>query len=237
MEEKEIDAPLEVRRRRRRPDDIQAPSEENDTAYYKRNEYVQTIKHVTHEYFINNSIDSEEPWFAPLMKTLTIPTEKPESVHITLNSPGGCLYTTMQLISATKRCQNDILISVEGLCASAATIWLFLGNYKEVYIDDYTTFLFHNAFTVLFGKLNEINDHLNHSNTHATSIMTEAYKNVLSSKELEDIFKGKELYLTGKEVKARLAKSAKGLSLDRKTKEVKDKAVKDTKDKKVTRKK
>ena len=84
---------------------------------------------------INREIGEPNEWVDEIS---TIQNATPNDVlHITINSPGGSLYTTTEILSAMAQTQAHIVTEITGECCSAATL-IFLAGHEYVISDDAT---------------------------------------------------------------------------------------------------
>lgn len=166
-------------------------------------EVIDTVSTKTISYYINGGIYTDEPWFHPLLKTLNKVTDK-DIINLYMNTYGGDVLAAFQIIATINRCKAPVNLYVEGLCASAGTMITFGGKFNSITIDKYTIFLFHNGFSVQIGKSNDALDSANFYMGHLDTFFNTVYKPVLTSSEIKEVLKGKELYLSGDEVNTRL---------------------------------
>lgn len=180
---------------------------------YQSNYYHTTSSKVPcyYDFYINTSINRDQPWFYPLLKCLNDP-EIPvgdSTVRIFLNSPGGSTFDALQIVSAMGRSNKPIKLYIEGICCSASTIILFSlidlsRNWDVEIISNDTMFLFHNGFTWEFGKPNDVKDSIDWYSGFMRDLFNRVYKYVLKQDEIDDVLSGKELFMSGQEVNDRL---------------------------------
>ena len=130
-----------------------------------------------------------------------------ETITIHINSPGGNLYTAIQFLSVLSESKAKIVMSVEGICASAATI-IFLQGHQYL-ISQYSSFMFHNYSGGTFGKGGEMADQILFEKKWAEVLFKNVYRNFLSEKEIEAILEGKDLWMTYDQVVNKLEERSK----------------------------
>jgi ATP-dependent Clp protease protease subunit len=140
-------------------------------------------------------------WF----ETMRSATEN-DIIKIHINSTGGNLNTTIQLIRAMAECKGTIVASVEGECISAAT--MILMNTDMIEISDYSIFMFHNYSGGAIGKGGEIYDKVTFEKPWIESIMRDCYTGFLTDEEIERMLDGKDFWMTGDEVLERVQRKA-----------------------------
>lgn len=124
-------------------------------------------------------------------------------VYLHLNTPGGCLYTTIQIRNAMLSSKATVVTCAEGAVQSGGSILFFSGD--AFVVGDHCDFLIHTASGR--GPHEKVNDKL--VSAQATSrLLEELYEDVfggfLSKKELREIKEGRETYLTSGQVKDRV---------------------------------
>jgi ATP-dependent Clp protease protease subunit len=128
-------------------------------------------------------------------------------VKIHINSPGGNLNTTIQLMRCMAECQATVVASVEGECMSAATMVLMQADMAE--ISDHSMFMFHNYSGGAIGKGGEIFDKVSFEKPWIEGIMRDCYEHFLSDEEIEKMLDGKDYWMDSEEVTERLQAKAK----------------------------
>ena len=119
-------------------------------------------------------------------------------IKIHINSPGGRIDTTLQLVRALQDSQATVVTSVEGECASAATIVFLCADTFEVTPN--SLFMFHNYSGGARGKGGEMYDKIVFEKDWLEGLMRDAYKNILTDEELERMLIGKDVYKTSAEM-------------------------------------
>ena len=131
-------------------------------------------------------------------------TTPADDVFIHINSNGGRLDTTTQLIQAIHECQGRISASIEGNCCSAATmIFLTCDQYQ---LSPYTYFMIHNFSGGMIGKGNEMQSRAEFEKRWFDNMAYSLYKNFLSDVEISEMLRGVDFYMDAKEVHARMTK-------------------------------
>lgn len=168
---------------------------------------VVTVTTTETDFYIISDISSERDWYYPLLKKLN--TAKPdEVVNIYLNTDGGEAREAMQITSTIKRSKAKINLILEGSCMSAGTIIAFLpfDRYASVNIDDDCDFLFHLGWMWDFGKPKDVLDSVEYWNVKISKLYKNIFEGILTKEEMNDVLRGKELFLPGSLINQRLAK-------------------------------
>lgn len=132
-------------------------------------------------------------------------------VRIHINSPGGNLNSTIQLMRAIQDSPATVITSVEGECMSAATMIFLSGDMAE--ISEHSMFMFHNYSGGTIGKGGEMLDQLQYQHEWSNRLFREVYEAFLTEEEIDLMVNGKDLWMTGEEVTERLNQRAEFLSI------------------------
>lgn len=136
-------------------------------------------------------------------------------VKIHINSSGGLLSTAIQFMRVLLETQATVIASVEGDCCSAATMIMLAAD--EVELSPHSTFLFHNYSGGAIGKGGELFEKIEHLQQWSSDLFHDVYNGFLSESEIQDIMKGKDIWMSAKEVKARIDKRNKRINRRRHT--------------------
>lgn len=128
-------------------------------------------------------------------------------IYFRINSPGGDLFTAIQMMRAITESKAHIISSVEGICMSAATMIFLVADSYEV--SDHTMFMFHNYSSGTVGKGGEMYDQVVHTHQWAERLMTSIYKDFLTPEEIKAILENKDIWMDSQEVIKRLKNKTK----------------------------
>ena len=153
-----------------------------------------------HEFYLCGEIESSEAyiqWFDTIRHA-----NETDVVKIYINSPGGDVFTTIQFMRALKESSAKIVMSVEGMCASAATMIFMCGDSFEV--SEHSMFMFHNYSGGVTGKGGEMLDQLQHERVWSEKLLRNIYEDFLLEDEIKAMLNNKDLWMDGDEVIKRL---------------------------------
>jgi ATP-dependent protease ClpP protease subunit len=140
-----------------------------------------------------------ETWFQAIRAA-----EPGDQVVIHINSYGGDLNTTIQLLQCINESQATILVSLEGRCYSAATmVFLACDSYQ---IAPYSSMMIHNFSGGTFGKGNEMQAQVEFEKTWFSEMAKNVYSDFLTPEEINDVLRGVDIWLTPDEVHERMSK-------------------------------
>ena len=127
--------------------------------------------------------------YLELLEVLDTADEK-DQVRIVLDTPGGDVYTTQQIVGRMESCKAKVTTVASGLVASAGTfIWLY-GQEQEV--ERWARFMFHSSLHGDWGKSLTIKENATELVKFMASILSEAEKRgILLAAEVQQILKGK----------------------------------------------
>lgn len=172
------------------------PMPELDSIKY----YRQTLQVSVHHFYIVEEI-AEVGAFLDMINVLKT-AEGHDTVFIYLNTPGGNLYTAIQIISAIRQSNATVVTCIEGMVASAGTL-IFLAGHKHV-VNPNCTFMIHNYSHGVWGKGNEVMLHVKHSEQYFKKLAHDLYGNFLTEEEIADVVNGKDFWMESEEVLQRL---------------------------------
>ena len=127
-----------------------------------------------------------------------------DKIIIHINTGGGMIDSAFKIVAAIKRSKAYVVARLTGTVASAGTIIALTCNDMEV--EDYTHFMIHNYSTGTPGKGHEVLEFINFNDKDLKNTFREIYKKFLSDKEINDVLKGKDMWLTAANVKERWSK-------------------------------
>lgn len=167
----------------------------------------KTIKHfrqivpvqIHHFYIIDEIRDVDS--YVGLLNTLKT-SEAHDTVFIYLNTPGGNLYTTLQIMAAIKQSNATVVTCMEGQVASAGTM-IFLSGHKHMVSPD-TIFMAHNYSGFSHGKGNEIKTRQKFDETYFNKLVQNIYSGFLTPDEIVAIQEDRDVWLDADEVAKRI---------------------------------
>lgn len=162
--------------------------------------YRQTLQVSVHHFYIIEEI-AEAGAFLDMINVLKT-AEGHDTIFIYLNTPGGNLYTAIQIISAIRQSNATVVTCIEGMVASAGTL-IFLAGHKHV-VNPNCTFMIHNYSHGVWGKGNEVALHVKHSEQYFRKLARDLYGRFLTEDEIEDVINGKDFWMESEEVLKRL---------------------------------
>lgn len=174
---------------------IQSPTDGAKIPQYK-----QTIPVNLYHFYIITEIGEPES-FLDLINTLKT-AEEHDTIFIYLNTPGGALQTTIQILSAIARCSATVVTCLEGEVCSAGTL-IFLSGDKHI-VNPNCTFMIHNYSHWLGGKGNDVALRVKYSEQYFKKLASDLYKGFLTEREIDQVVQGKDYWMDSDEVIERL---------------------------------
>lgn len=169
--------------------------------------YRGQVAAVQHHFYITGPI-GEADEYIDLIDCLY--SGKPgDTVFIHLNTPGGHLDTTMQILNAIQSAECDVFGIADGPVCSAGTLILFAC--PNIGIQDYSYLMLHDGSEGVIGKVNENLKQAQFTAKLLEKICNKVYYPFFSKKEIATILDGKDMWLTAEEVNERIIKAAEQL--------------------------
>jgi ATP-dependent protease ClpP protease subunit len=160
----------------------------------------QLIPVQIHHFYIIDEIRDVDP-YVNLINTLKT-SEQHDTIFIYLNTPGGNLLTTLQIISAIKQSAATVVTCMEGQVASAGTM-IFLPGQRHMVGPD-TIFMAHNYSGFVGGKGFELKTRQKFDEKYFHKLVKNIYTGFLSEEEINSIMEDRDVWLDAEEVAKRL---------------------------------
>lgn len=123
-------------------------------------------------------------------------------VRIYISSVGGNLNSAVMFKNAIESCQAEVVAIIEAEAYSAASLIALCCSQIEV--KKHATMMCHSAAFGSGGIVQNVRDHVDFVGKHAEAIMYEVYQDFLNPEELEDLRRGREIWLNHTQIGERL---------------------------------
>ena len=123
-------------------------------------------------------------------------------IKIHINCGGGDVDTAWNIFDALKQSQANVSISVEGCCASAASMIMLAGN--EWKVNPHSFVMIHAYSGYSYGKRNELIAQSDFERRYIDKKFREMYKDFLTPEEIELCLEGRDYYFDADETLERL---------------------------------
>ncbi len=163
---------------------------------------IQPTNVITNRYDIYLNYLIEKPHYYFEFLEILRSAESEDEIFIHLNNNGGYLDTTMQIINTMKGSKANITTCLEGACHSAASLILLSGDAFK--ISEYGTMLCHYYSGGTSGKGHEMEAHIEFDKNYYKKFFKKIYNKFLTKKEIEEVIKGKDLWLSASGIIKRL---------------------------------
>jgi len=179
--------------------------------------FSQVINVTLYHFYITGEIDDDVEPYIDMVNTLKT-AEEHDQIFIYLNTPGGSVSTTIQIISAMKQSIATITTVVEGDVCSAGTLIFLSGDHYVV--NDHCTLMIHNYSHGPYGKGNEVKSQVNYSDKYFNKLAHDFYKNFLTEEEINAVCEDKDFWMESDEIRDRLKRN--GIPVKRSIREVEE---------------
>ena len=173
--------------------------------------YSQVIPVTIHHFYLSGEIEEEVDRYFDMLNILKT-AEPHDKIFIYINSPGGSLTTTMQIVSSMSKCPSEVTTVLEGEACSGATFIFLTGD--TYVVNDNCQFMVHNYSHGTYGKGAEVNSHVDFSRKYFGELVQHFYKNFLTDKEIEQLCDDKDFWMSSNELTKRLRKRGDGRIID-----------------------
>lgn len=125
-----------------------------------------------------------------------------DEVVFRINSEGGRLDGLLSLLDAIDTTEATTIAHIQGDCHSAASILAL--NCDNVYVSPYASMLVHFVSFGYSGKGMDVAHMVSHTLEQSNRIIVPTYKGFCTDEEIDEIIKGKQLWLGAEEIQRRL---------------------------------
>lgn len=125
-------------------------------------------------------------------------------IRIHIDCCGGDVGTAFIIYDTLRMTQATVEISVEGICASAASLIMLAGDQWEIL--EHAHVMIHAWSGMIYGKWHEQKAKFHFDEKSTEEDWRKAYKGFLTDQEIEEVLDGKDIWLTASETLDRLGK-------------------------------
>ena len=122
-------------------------------------------------------------------------------VVLHINTYGGHIDSAFKIIASIRRSKAKVVARLTGTVASAGTIIAL--SCDDLEVEDFTHFMIHNYSTGTQGKGHEIMEYVNFNDKDLKKTFTTIYSGFLSTREITEVIKGKDMWLTAEDTRNR----------------------------------
>jgi ATP-dependent protease ClpP protease subunit len=119
-------------------------------------------------------------------------------VELAMTTPGGRLDTTFKIVDSMNKCKAKIVGILSGSVASAGTVLTMFCD--ELKVGDNLEFMIHASSGGYGGKLNEVHAYHEFQKEESPKIFNYVYKGFLTDEEIQEVVKGRDIWLNSAEV-------------------------------------
>jgi len=162
--------------------------------------FKRVIPVTIYDFYIHDDI-GEPDKYLELIHALKA-ADQQDTICINLNTHGGNLYTTIQILAAMEASAAKVITCLEGQVCSAGTFIFLKGDVKVV--NPNCTFMVHDYSQITSGKGNEIASQVRYMDKYFSKLAGDVYANFLTEKEMLQVMQGVDLWMHSHDVVIRL---------------------------------
>jgi ATP-dependent protease ClpP protease subunit len=177
---------------------------QDDAETDKRELYLPFSERVVQQVRIIVPIDqqiNEPSYYRSVVERMDQLSEGDEIVF-RINSEGGRLDGLLSLLDAIDTTEATTIAHIQGECHSAASILAL--NCDNVYVSPYASMLVHFVSFGYAGKGMDVAHMVSHTLEQSNRLIVPTYKGFCTDEEIDEIIKGKQLWLGAEEIQRRL---------------------------------
>lgn len=159
------------------------------------------LNSVDFHFYINDAIDDPDD-YVELIDALYQGTPN-HTIYIHLNTPGGRLDITMQIINAITSSEATVVGLADGQVASAGSLILF--SCPMIGIQPMSYVMLHDASEGALGKVSENLRQAQFTSRLISKIAHSVYEPFFTKEEIDEILDGKDYWLSSEEVEKRIS--------------------------------
>ena len=182
-------------------EDLLGEDKDTKTSVWDRPVPIRKVGKVYHCY-ISSAI--EEPDNYDELCFVLENLSKDDTAYLHINTYGGHIDSAFKVIASINRSQAMVVARLSGTVASAGTIIAL--SCDNIEVEDYTHFMIHNYSTGTQGKGHEIMEYVNFNDKDLKKTFNAIYSGFLSAREINEVLKGKDLWLSADDVRKRWEK-------------------------------
>ena len=160
------------------------------------------VEAVSFHFYINDAIDDADD-YVELIDAL-YQGQPNHTIYIHLNTPGGRLDVTMQIINAIRSSEATVVGIADGQVASAGSLLLF--SCPNIGIQPLSYVMLHDGSEGAFGKANENLKQAQFTSKLLSKIAHSVYEPFFTKEEIDTVLDGKDMWLSSDEVEERINK-------------------------------
>jgi ATP-dependent protease ClpP protease subunit len=178
---------------------IEDETTDNSVAYKL---YTQKTEQRIHHVYLSESITSSDNYTDLLHHLRTASSD--DQFRLYLNNFGGYLHTGVQLINAMRDSPAVVITVVDAPVYSMASLLALCGD--DIIINNNSYLMFHDYSGGTYGKGNELFIKALNDRQYTAQLFSDYAYPFLSEEEINDIFEGKDLYISAEEARKRMKK-------------------------------
>lgn len=153
------------------------------------------------DFYMPNVIEGDITDYIDFLRAVTDARANDE-VIIHINCYGGDIEVAFNIIDILNETQANVHISVEGACASAASMIMLAGDSWDIMPHAYTMCHAYSSFA--YGKRQELMASSDFNKKWLDASIRDIYKNFLTPDEIDRMMAGEDFYFTAEETTKRL---------------------------------
>jgi len=128
--------------------------------------------------------------------------EDEDQVTVHINTYGGAIHTTLEMMYAIQACKAKVITEISGTARSCGSMLFLSGHAYKIH--SYSTMMCHYYSSFSFGKGNELKIEADFDHDYFTELFHRVYYGFLTKKEINELINGKDFYFKAPEIQTRL---------------------------------
>lgn len=154
-----------------------------------------------HHFYIHGAIEGSGDYVDLLDCLYSSPPN--DIIYIHLNTPGGALNTTVEIMHAIAQTEATVVTCADGQVASAGSLLFFCGHSFQV--GEFCEVMLHDGSSGELGKINENLKSAMFTSARLAAIYHKIYGRFFTEEEVDKVLEGQDMYLTAFDIEERIS--------------------------------
>ena len=164
-------------------------------------QFKDAISATVYHYYITGEIEGDVDKYIDMIHTIK-GAEAHDRIIMYINTPGGAVHTTIQILAAMQQSDAEITTVLEGEACSAGSLIFLAGDVCVV--NDHCVFMIHNQTYGSMGKGAEVAKQVEFESKYFKELAMDLYHGFLTEEEIVNVCNDHDIWLTSTEVRNRL---------------------------------
>lgn len=179
-------------------DELEVQTNEPFCAYEKRTQHIHKVT-----VFLDGPVLSARHY--RMVASEAADLSKNDELEFSITSGGGSMEGLIALLDVVNTTEANVTAVIKGECHSAAS--MLAVSCPNIIVSPYASMLVHNAsLGAGRAKAYDLKQYVDHSTDFCNNLFRDVYEGFLTDDEIEEVIRGKELWMGAAEISDRIEK-------------------------------